>query len=217
MASTGRVMRGARWVEPLREALAVAPADPAAWMAQHTRVIKSDTYSRVGLLELQQQPCFLKLYLAKSALQSLAFRLGFGRPFRSFDAAMQMRDAGLPVPLPRACLSVTAGVFLLTEAIPASQDLSALWQSYPTSTQAAQLLHCAGETLAALHRAGFAHGDCKWSNLLWGGEQFYLVDLEGVRMVGLPKPASQAAHSKTHCSYQQSAPKQVHHQSQQSG
>jgi tRNA A-37 threonylcarbamoyl transferase component Bud32 len=41
------------------------------------------------------------------------------------------------------------------------------------------VLHSAGESVARLHRAGYAHGDCKWSNLLWTGGQCYLVDLDG--------------------------------------
>ena len=38
----------------------------------------------------------------------------------------------------------------------------------------------AGAALAALHNAGFSHGDCKWSNFLVAGERMYLIDLEAV-------------------------------------
>lgn len=184
MARADKVIRGAHWAEHLRQCLAGSPADAVTWMEQHTQLLKSDLHSRVGLLDLQQQPCCLKLYLAKSRWQQLAFRLGLGRGARSFDAAAELIRHGLSVPAPRACLLVPEGMLLLTEGIPDSRDLRALWLSQPAADRVRQLMQCAGHTLAALHRAGYAHGDCKWSNLLWDGKQFYLVDLEAVINVG---------------------------------
>jgi tRNA A-37 threonylcarbamoyl transferase component Bud32 len=150
-------------------------------MEQHTRLLKSDTHSRVGLLEIQGQPCCLKLYLAKSRWQRLGFRLGRARALRSFDMAGKLAQRGLPVPAPRACVLVPEGVLLLTEGIVNSRDLRDLWLEQPDPERAELLMRCAGAALAALHRAGFAHGDGKWSNLLWSGEQFFLVDLDAVR------------------------------------
>lgn len=183
MTSVSRVLRGDRWAACLSRALAESPAGTANWMERHTRLLKSDTFSRVGLLKLQGQSCFLKLYLAKSSLQRFGFRLGYGRGMHSFDAAQQLTRAGLPVPVPLACLLVEEGMVLLTDGIAPSRDLRALWLEQPTAAVAEQLMRAAGGTLAALHRAGFAHGDCKWSNLLWSGTQLYLVDLEAVRAV----------------------------------
>ena len=45
--------------------MASDPAATAAWMERHTRILKSDSFSRVGLLEVAGQGCYLKLYLAK--------------------------------------------------------------------------------------------------------------------------------------------------------
>jgi tRNA A-37 threonylcarbamoyl transferase component Bud32 len=166
-------------------------------MDQRTRLLKSDTYSRVGLLELQGQPCLLKLYLAKSPGQRLAFRLGYSRALRSFDMALALADRGLPVPVPMACVQVEEGMLLLTEGIPDGRDLRALWLEQPDPGQAELLMRGAADTLAALHLAGFAHGDAKWSNLLWCGERLLLVDLDAVRQVkagpgaGLPLPSRQ--------------------------
>jgi tRNA A-37 threonylcarbamoyl transferase component Bud32 len=159
-------------------------------MERHTRLLKRDTHSRVGLLEIRQQPCFLKLYLAKSAWQQLGFRLGYGRGIRSFDSASALARARLAVPVPRACLLVPGGLLLLTDAIAQSRDLRALWLAPTPPQQLAQCMTGAGRALAALHRAGFAHGDCKWSNLLWNGEVLYLVDLEAVRKVGYAAAAA---------------------------
>ena len=154
------------------------------WMEQHTRLLKSDTYSRVGLLRIREQTCCLKLYIAKSSMQRLGFRLGIGRGITAFDAADRLLVAGLHVPTPRACLLVPEGMLLLTQGVEDSRDLRDLWQAEPTESIASQYMRRAGEILSVLHHAGFSHGDCKWSNLLWSGESFSLVDLEDVRRVG---------------------------------
>lgn len=183
MASVRRSLRGDDWAARLSSALAESPADTASWMERHTRLLKTDTFSRVGLLELQGRPCFLKLYLAKSPLQLFGYRLGYGRAVRSFDAAQRLARAGLAVPSPLACLLVEEGMILLTEGIAHGRDLRALWLEQPAPAPAKQLMGAAGRVLAALHQAGFAHGDCKWSNLLWDGAQLYLADLDAVRAV----------------------------------
>ncbi|MCB1854631.1 MAG: hypothetical protein H6988_02740 [Pseudomonadales bacterium] len=181
MARPGKILRGAQWGPRLAAAMAEAPAASVSWLEQHTRLLKSDRYSRVGLLELEGAPCFLKLYLAKSPVQKLGFRLGYGRGLRSFDAATSMAEAGLPVPEPRACLLVPEGMVLLTEALAGGADLRALWLDLPAADDAERLMHGAGAALARLHGAGYAHGDCKWSNLLWCARGMYFVDLEVVR------------------------------------
>jgi tRNA A-37 threonylcarbamoyl transferase component Bud32 len=165
-------------------------------MERRTRLLKTDTFSRVGLLELQDQYCFLKLYLAKSALQRFGFRLGHGRGVHSFDAAQQLARAGLPVPSPLACLLVEEGMVLLTEGIAHSRDLRSLWLEQAAAGAALQLMGGAGGLLAALHLAGFAHGDCKWSNLLWNGAQMYLVDLEAVRRVKAVRNPAMPLHAR---------------------
>jgi tRNA A-37 threonylcarbamoyl transferase component Bud32 len=76
-------------------------------------------------------------------------------------------------------------MLLLTEGLRNSRDLKALWQDEAAPRDSGALLEAAGKALASLHRAGFAHGDCKWSNLQWTGFDFYLVDLEGVEKAAL--------------------------------
>ena len=178
-----RIPRGTGWGQCLASKLDESSAGVASWVEQHARLMKSDEFSRVGMLEMRGQPCFLKLYLAKSRLQQLGYRLGYGRGIRSFDSAIELAACGLPVPEPLTCLVVEGGMVLMTEGIANSSDLRALWLTRPTPAAAVQLMACAGSLLAALHRAGFSHGDCKWSNLLWDGAQLYLVDLEAVRTI----------------------------------
>lgn len=181
MTSPGKILRGREWGARLAELMACAPPDTTGWMERHTRILKSDSFSRVGLLEVGGQDCYLKLYLAKSPLQKLGFRLGYGRGVHSFDAAVQMARDAMPVPEPRACLLVPEGMVLLTRALADGVDLRALWLAVPAAEDAQRLMHKAGETLARLHAAGYTHGDCKWSNLLWCGSSYHFVDLERVR------------------------------------
>ena len=165
-------------------------------MEHNTRLLKRDRYSTVGLLRLQGQACYLKHYIAKSAVQNLGFRFAIGRGVHSFDAAASLLLAGLRVPAPRACLRAPGGLLLLTEGVEDSRDLRALWQGPVDEEAASGYMRNAGATLAALHLAGFAHGDCKWSNLLWAREAFYLVDLEDVRRVGKPGGRSLSPHAR---------------------
>ena len=183
MASPGKILRGGEWGRQLQAVMSAAPAAATNWMEQHTQLLKSDDFSRVGLLTVQQHPCYLKLYLAKSRVQQLGFRLGYGRGLHSFDAAAALLRDDLPVPEPLACLLLPEGMVLLTQALPGAVDLRARWHATPLPGQAEQLLRGTGETLARLHCAGYAHGDCKWSNVLCRDNAVALVDLERVRKV----------------------------------
>ncbi len=185
------VLRGERWAEVLLEALASPPPDTRSWMDTHTRVIKSDDHSLVGLLELAGEPSYLKYYQQKSILQQLWFWLGRGRGVRAFDRAGQLAAAGVPVPQARACVLVPGGMLLLAQGLEQAIDLKALWQVEGPGQNVSAVLAMAARTLADLHRAGYAHGDCKWSNLLWWEERVYLVDLEAVSRAA-PGDAGQA-------------------------
>lgn len=196
MSDAYSVLRGDDWALGLRECLPDSAADMPSWMEQHTRLLKSDTYSRVGLINVKQQGCFLKLYIAKSALQNLGFRFAYGRGIHSFDAAGQLLQAGLRVPTPRTCLRFAGGMLLLTEGIEDSCDLRAMWLTQPAEEDISRYMCQAAGILSSLHLAGFVHGDCKWSNLLWSGGGFYLVDLEDVRRVTAPGEKKPSLHAR---------------------
>lgn len=183
VARPGKILRGGEWGRQLQALMSIAPADATAWMERHTRLLKSDDFSRVGLLTVQQRPCYLKLYLAKTRLQQLGFRLGYGRGLHSFDAAAALLRDDLPVPEPLACLLLPEGMALLTKALPGAVDLRQWWLATPRPGEAEQRLRGAGETLALLHCAGYAHGDFKWSNVLCRNDALALVDLERVQKV----------------------------------
>lgn len=177
-----RSLRGDIWSEHLRRELAGSDLTPYDWVARNTLALKSDEHSCVGLVQLSGRLCYLKCYRAKSHLQGLLFRSGYGRALRSFDAAQRLRAHQVPVPAPLACLSYPGYLLLLTEGLAGGRDLKALWlgQEAVDSPVRGDWLRGAAQSLARLHLAGFAHGDCKWSNLLWSDGEFSLVDLEAV-------------------------------------
>lgn len=176
-----RILRGDSWGEHLQNALAESSLAELNWMQQHTELLKSDVHSLVGLITLHGRLCYLKFYSAKSKGQQLLFRLGYARGLHSFDAATELLAADVRVPTPLACLLSSGGMMLLTQGIVEARDLKAQWQENIEPAKRELLLSSAGSTLASLHRAGYCHGDCKWSNFLWSGDGFYLVDLEGAK------------------------------------
>ncbi len=169
-----KVLRGGAYAAELARQL--PGADAAGWLEREGQVLKADRHSCVALATLQGQCCYLKYYAPKSPLQSLFFRLGIGRGVKAYDNAVTLAAAGIAVPEARACLLVPGGMLLATAGMSGGSDLKALWQRQPEPS----LLSLAGELLARLHRAGFTHGDCKWSNFFCCDDRLYLVDLEAV-------------------------------------
>lgn len=176
-----RVLRGGDFaVELLGE---LPPGGTAAWMERQGRVLKQDRHSTVVLATLRGEYCCLKYYAAKSWVQSAGFRLGIGRAVQAFDSAVQLEAAGIAVPVARACLLLADGMLLVTEGLAEGRDFKQLWLQGPVDS-GEHLLQEAGASLARLHAGGFAHGDCKWSNLFWLREQCYFLDLEAVSRPG---------------------------------
>jgi tRNA A-37 threonylcarbamoyl transferase component Bud32 len=176
-----RVLRDDGWAEQLSRRLPPGADDIEQWMQQHTQVMKHDTHSCVGLLEIESDLCYLKLYHSKSPIQSLGFQLGYGRGVRSFDAAVRLASAGVAVPAARCVLLVPGGMLLLTEGLANSVDLKALWLQQSPGDNFSRWMAPAGKAMAKLHLAGFSHGDCKWSNFQCCESGVLFVDLEAVR------------------------------------
>ncbi len=174
------ILRDAGAAKDLRGALEQA-ADPQQWMHDNTQILKQDRHSLVGLLPGERSKrLFIKLYLAKGPLQRYAFSRGVGRACDAFDQARLLAIAGVPVPRPLACLQLPGAMMLATAVIDGAVDLKSAWQAQPGDPRVADLVATAGHQLGGMHRAGYAHGDCKWSNLLCSGERLFFADLEAV-------------------------------------
>jgi tRNA A-37 threonylcarbamoyl transferase component Bud32 len=182
MTDNVRIIRGDYWAALLKDELSQSAVGAAEWMEDHTNILKSDLHSLSGLMRMDGQVCFLKLYRIKSLFHKLQYRMGMGRPLRNFTAARDLDAQGLAVPRPFACLLVPDGMLLLIEGLAGPGTLAELWRRGGLSgDESSRLMRGAGETLATLHRSGFAHGDCKWNNLFWDGYRVCLIDLDDAR------------------------------------
>jgi len=175
------VLRDGPAAAALVDALAPIQGSVRDWLLGSGRVLKNDSHSVVVLLSLAGEERYIKLFVSKSSWQGVMFRFSLSRAVRSCDFARRLRDAGLAVPQAQGCLLVPEGALLITEAVP-GDDLKSLWQGDSGRARDwAVIMQRTANTVAALHRAGFAHGDCKWANLVMTDERCVLVDLDGVR------------------------------------
>lgn len=183
MVEDTRVLRGEQWGGLLQRRLPDG-GSLRQWMKTHMQILKDDQTSQVGLLELGGEPCYLKYYQGRTWLQSALYRYGRGRPTRAFDSAAALWQAGVAVPRPLSCLAVPGGAILLAEGIADSRDLQGLVKDGGLAEIDDCILAAAASLLGRLHSAGYAHGDCKWSNLLYAAGRLCLVDLDGVSHCG---------------------------------
>ena len=164
----------------LRDNLATSGLASDLWLAGHSQVVKSDTYSVAGIGELAGRACFIKLYRFKSHLRQWLPAWGLRRPRRAYHMAHALLDAGVDVPRPLAFVRVAEGAMVVSSALPQAENL-AQCSSQLTPGEQYQYLAQAGASLGQLHSSGFSHGDCKWHNLLFSQQRCYFVDLDGVR------------------------------------
>jgi len=126
---------------------------------------------------------------------------GHGRLEAAARAALRLRSAGVPTPdVIAAGWRPIAGPFcalaLLTEAIPEAVSLHEyLLASALVPGRRRALLRAAGETVRAMHAAGFRHADLNLANLLVeagsGRPRVQIIDLDGGRFAaGIPGRAA---------------------------
>ena len=66
MTGKVKIKRGDVWAERLKEHLEAHPEGAAEWMEEHTQIIRSSDFFLSGLLRIDDQLCYLKLYRFKS-------------------------------------------------------------------------------------------------------------------------------------------------------
>lgn len=181
MTGKVRIKRGEVWAERLKEHLEAHPEGAAEWMQQHTQILKSNAFSLSGLLRIDDQLAYLKLYRSKSFAQNIKFSLGVAQPLRNFNRAGKLSSHGVSVPQPLACLRVGQGLLAVTEGLSEGGNLTDLWLGRAAGKIDDGMMHASGETLAKLHMAGYFYGDCRWENLFWDGQRTYLITLDHIR------------------------------------
>lgn len=184
------ILRGDAWAARLQGHLSAPPNDIHEWMAEHTHRLQAERHTISGVLRLGGDFCFLKFYGFRRPLARLALRLRAPPALRAYDTAANLRWEEVTVPRPRACLLVRRGLLLLCKGVEASESLYYLYSGGLNDELASHLMWAAGDEIAQMHLAGYAHGDLGWRNLLWGRDRLYITHLEDAHRAQ-PRSASQ--------------------------
>lgn len=179
----GRVLEGGAAGEQWLSQLAAAGGDLGTYLSQRGSLVKDGTASRAWLVDVEGAPCFAKLYRHKSPLRRLLPGITARRPLRAYRVGRVLHREGLAVARPVCCVALPDGVLLLTAALGNGDSLAEQWPALPAG-QRSGALALAARALAALHSAGYSHGDCKWHNLVIARDTCYLVDIERARRGG---------------------------------
>jgi tRNA A-37 threonylcarbamoyl transferase component Bud32 len=181
MAGKVRIKRGDVWATRLKEHLTTSEGGVAEWMEEHTHIIKSHVDTLSGMLQLDDQLGYLKLYTFKPFRYKMSLGLRKPQPLRNFNTASDLVGKGIAVPRPLACLAVSEGMVILTEGLSGGGNLTEVWRNQSAAPGADAMMRAAGESLAQLHAAGYAYGNCRWEHLFWNGQRVYLTMLDSTR------------------------------------
>ena len=181
MINRAIVIRGKTWGARLQRRLDKPPVGIDKWLQQHTTPIKDEGGRYVGHYFMREMSCYLKLYRRPYYLHVLPTLMRRGLPVRTFNTAIFLAANGVPVSRALSCVLVSTGVIVLSEGLYQGGNYFEVWQSGPAEAEARQMMREAGTSLAAMHKAGYVHGDCHWNSLLWSEQQCFLVNLEAAR------------------------------------
>lgn len=180
LSARARVLAGGALGERWLSQVVAAGGDAGDYLSRSGSPVKNGVDSQAWLVELEGAPCFAKLYRHKSPLRRLLPGLTARRPLRAFRMAHTMHREGLAVAQPMCCVALPEGVILVSAALARCDSLAVAWPSLPARRRS-DCLALSAQALAALHRAGYSHGDCKWHNFVAVHDTCYLVDLEAAR------------------------------------
>lgn len=181
MAGKVRIKRGDVWAARLKEHLTTSPGGVAEWMEEHTQILKSNVDTLSGMLQLDDQLGYLKLYTFKPFKYKMSLGLHKPQALRNFSTASDLAGKGIAVPRPLACLAVSEGMLILTEGLSGGGNLAEVWRNQAAALGTDAMMRAAGETLAQLHAAGYTYGNCRWEHLFWNGQRVYLTMLDSTR------------------------------------
>ena len=181
MAGKVTIKRGDVWAERLKEQLTEYPQGAAEWMEEHTRILNSTVDSLSGLLQVEGELAYLKLYRFSSFKRKLQYYFGRSQSVKNYRRATALREKGLALPDQLAYLTVSQGTLVVSEGFSEGGNLAELWFKRSGEVDFDAVMRATGESLAALHAAGYVYGDCRWVNLFWNGQRVYLTDFNDTR------------------------------------
>ena len=166
-------------------------------------IIKDQRKIKVARLKLEIQGEAKTVYLKR--YNAFSWRYRFGSIFQSSGAVRSLRGAvilsesGIPTVRPLAAVDSRSwgmlnGSFFLSEEIENGKTADAYWREELLTMKGKEgirrrkrFVGAIGELFRSLHQRGVYHNDLKDANILvrpdfsGSAEQFYLLDLEGIR------------------------------------
>lgn len=125
---------------------------------------------------------YCKVFLDRSRLEKVKRVFRPGRGIRVVKNEYMMRAAGLPVPETLFWGNHNGKDYIVSREIEGAQMVSWLDQKDHDLKYRRRVLNGFGEKIAALHQAGFAHGDLRLNNIILHQEgkqfEFYFLDNE---------------------------------------
>ncbi len=165
------------------QSLANMKAEQLSSFESHVNRIKEGRYSYAGFITVDgcQSTVFLKCYKPKGIFQRCLFSWGVARAYRAYHVSC---GSILPVVSSYALVRNTysSNLYVFYNAISGS-NLSEYYKSTPETQNLSALLADCGHKLAALHEAGWTHGDFKWGNVLVNRSQSSVIfaDMDAAR------------------------------------
>lgn len=159
--------------------------DPDAAFATG-RIIKNGTRTHGGEVVLNGKSYYLKRYNDRGIWYRLRHLLKSSRAIRTWHIGWSFYDHRAPTPMPLVCLEERSSFllrrsYILMELVEPAEILNQSWPSL-TTQEKSSVLKTIAEALSKMHKAGYVHGDLKWSNILVSrsGEKINvaLVDLD---------------------------------------
>lgn len=158
------------------------------WLASGEEVKVSEKVEARLVKDEKGDGWFVKRYASSSLFRLFLALLGFSRGGRVFVLSCRLRNAGVSVPSPSACLVSRDGFHLnswfVCEGLDAGKDLRNHFfdDRFDMLGGGRPAMDKAAEVVARLHAKGFVHYDLKWANFMVGADgTFYLIDLDGMR------------------------------------
>jgi tRNA A-37 threonylcarbamoyl transferase component Bud32 len=187
----------------LAQGLLPDSGDPDRFFEQRCEVIKDQRKIKVARVKIDVQGDTKTIYLKRYNAFSWRYRLGSlfqsSGALKSLNGAAILAESGIRTARPLAAVdSRSWGLlnksFFLSEEIENGKTADRYWREdlltikgKEGSRRRREFLRELGELFASLHRQDVYHNDLKDANILvrrdasGSGEQFYLLDLEGIR------------------------------------
>ncbi|WP_163935277.1 3-deoxy-D-manno-octulosonic acid kinase [Paraferrimonas sp. SM1919] len=166
---------------------------PQFWQQQGKVVGHSSGRSQAFFIEHGEQQWVLRHYYRGGLMEKFSkdkyLFTGFesSRALAEFTMLEQMYQLGLPVPEPVAAMSIRNGLWvtgdIIIKRIADTQDMLAWCEQGPV---AASTWHLLGKTIAQFHQQLVFHSDLNIKNILFDGEQIYLIDFDNCHFKAKP-------------------------------